>query len=171
MQLNWLFMVGAHFSANASPFTQSCFSAMRSWRGCTSSRSSVFRSTSRRRRMSSSRPAMSASASLVRGAPSPGPVVARGGPRWPTGQGFAGSSAPFYRGCQRPYKCSLPNSLLCSNFGFFACFYPKTMWKYPPWNGDCKLYREGNAALQIFQAQTKPNQTEKNPDRSCPLLK
>lgn len=78
MQRNWFFTHRfVSHSANIS-FPQNYFSVTRSWRGCMSSRNSVFRSTSRRRKTSSSHPATSASVSRARGVPSAGPAM---GPR------------------------------------------------------------------------------------------
>lgn len=147
---------------NVSPPTQSCFSARRSWRGCTSSRSSACRSTSGRRRTSSSRPAMSASVSPARGAPR---ASVTQGP----GPGVAGPPTPLWGRCQSPCKHALWVLLFIQTLGLYV-FSPKTVWKFKMMM--YILYMEVNDDIFFKYSRPKPNhiKTKITPSSSCPPL-
>lgn len=93
-QLNRSFSSGSDVPHRSSP-TQSCSLATKNWKNCMSLRSSACRSTSGKRRMSSSRPATSASGSQARGMPGSAPHSAQGVEIHFKSHVVAQSSSPF----------------------------------------------------------------------------
>ena len=121
-------------------------------------------SISRRRRTSSSRPARSAFASPVRGAPGAWPP--RGAAR-AQGAGPKGAAPPSrLRGMPSPFTHSLPVLLLTQLWLFNVFPTPQSSVKVP--NDGYILYIEVNDDIYHKYSRPKPNQNKQNPDGSCP---